>query len=133
MTDTLSAKEAAQELGTDARTLRKFLRSKAQDVIEPVGQGKRYSISRSEVKKLKKAFLAWSENTHKTQEDVAYEEAIDDIPEEFEGIEDQDEIDATTEEVDLDDEGNPVEFDDEDDEPSDEDLMELEFEIEELD
>lgn len=82
MPETLSAKEAAAELGTDARTLRKFLRSKAQDVVEPVGQGKRYALTKGDVKKLKKKFEQWSESgSRKQKEDEEFEEAIDDIPE----------------------------------------------------
>lgn len=121
MPETLSAKEAAAALGTDARTLRKFLRSKAQDVVEPVGQGKRYAITKDEIKKLKKAFLAWSEGARKKDED----EAVTDV-------EEVDLDDESTEIDDSDDDDDELEIeDDEDEEPSEDDLMEIE--LEELD
>lgn len=54
----LSAKEAALQLGTDARTLRKFIRQSEE--FEAVGQGNRYEFTKGEIGKLKKAFMAWS-------------------------------------------------------------------------
>lgn len=54
----LSAKDAAKALGTDARTLRKFIRSDSCD-FEPVGQGSRYEFTKGDLGKLKKQFLAW--------------------------------------------------------------------------
>lgn len=55
----LSAKEAAIELGTDARTFRKFMRSITPKENQP-GQGNRYQIDDAEIKKLKKRFADWS-------------------------------------------------------------------------
>lgn len=64
----LSAKEAAAQIGTDARTLRKFIRSeKANLPIDPCGQGNRYEFTSAEVKALKKQFIAWSGGTTKTE------------------------------------------------------------------
>ena len=57
----LTAGQVAEELGIDAKALRKFLRSDAQDVVEPVGQGNRYAIPRQQVRKLAKAYDAWTE------------------------------------------------------------------------
>jgi len=54
--DMLTAKGAATAIGTDARTLRKFLR-KQQGTI---GQGKRWAISAEDIPKLKKDFEAYS-------------------------------------------------------------------------
>jgi hypothetical protein len=56
----LTSKEVAEELGTDAKTLRKFLRSDASG-IDGVGQGNRYSIPRAKVRQLAKAYKTWTE------------------------------------------------------------------------
>ena len=62
MTATTTTATLAAELGTDARTLRKFLRSDSSPVA-PVGKGKRYALpaTKSEINKMRKAFLAWGE------------------------------------------------------------------------
>jgi hypothetical protein len=54
----LSAKEAARELGIDARTFRKFMRE-ILDVEDQPGQGNRYHIDSKDIKKLKKKFEKW--------------------------------------------------------------------------
>lgn len=127
-----SAKEAAIQLGTDARTLRKFIRS--SDQFDSVGQGNRYEFTKSEIKALKKAFSAWANGSKKKATATTSEKINEDIDE-------QDEVDATTEEVDLDDEGDPVEIDDQPDDvyeldeltgPEDEDLEEIDLEDEDL-
>lgn len=56
--ETFSAKGAARKLGTDARTLRKFLRSDASP-FEPVGQGARYVFDEELFEVLKTAFEEW--------------------------------------------------------------------------
>lgn len=134
----LSAKEAAIEVGTDPRTLRKFLRSE-DCPFDPVGQGNRYQFTKGEVKKLKKLFIEWSGGTSKKKATKAEKVIEADDEEDVEeidlddDIEDQDEVDATTEEVDLDDDDLPVELDEvtdlEDLEgPDDEDLDDIEIE-----
>lgn len=55
---TLDTGKVASELGTDARTLRKFLRSDASP-LEPVGQGARYAITQADIPELKEKFDAW--------------------------------------------------------------------------
>jgi MerR HTH family regulatory protein len=50
-----SAKEVARRLGTDARTLRKFLRS-SDSPFESVGQGGRYNFDEEDVALLQEAF-----------------------------------------------------------------------------
>lgn len=55
----LSAKEAAIELGTDARTFRKFMRNILPKEDQP-GQGNRYAIEEKDLKKLRKQFADWS-------------------------------------------------------------------------
>lgn len=53
-----SAKGAARQLDTDARTLRKFLRSHASP-FEAVGQGQRYVFNQEDFKLLRVSFNAW--------------------------------------------------------------------------
>jgi len=55
----LSTAQVAEKLGTDARTLRKFLRSDACKV-ESVGKGSRYELDAKSVPTLRKQFTAWS-------------------------------------------------------------------------
>ena len=64
-TEPLSAKEAATELGTDARTLRKFLRKRNG----LVGQGQRWAIDRKDIKALKKEFDAWAKGKPEAKAD----------------------------------------------------------------
>lgn len=52
---TLSTQDVAQRLSTDPRTLRRFLRSRA----EGVGTGKRYSIASESITSLKRDFAGW--------------------------------------------------------------------------
>lgn len=108
--DTVSAKELARQLGTDARTLRKFLRSDASPV-EPPGQGGRYEFTAKQVKKVTKAFEAWgtrkSTRTRKPpMKDVTEIEEVTDN-EEIEDLEDSDlgDLDGPSDEdlIDLDD------------------------------
>lgn len=53
--ETLSAKQAALKLGVDARTFRKFLRSK----FGKIGQGNRWLIEEDEFEALQEEFTAW--------------------------------------------------------------------------
>ena len=74
MAQTLTPKELALQWDTDARTVRKFLRS--DQGTGRVGQGNRHAIPANSVKKLQKAFLAWNEaRTAKA------DEAAEDAPE----------------------------------------------------
>jgi hypothetical protein len=109
---TLSAKETARELGTNPRTLRKFLRSITPKDEQP-GQGNRWSVETKQLKKLKKQFADWqkpkadpSTNGAKSKTDAV--------------------IDSEDELIDVD-EDLTIE------EPADEDILEIELEdIEEL-
>lgn len=92
-TEPLSAKEAALELKTDARTLRKFLRKRNG----LVGQGQRWEIDRSELKALRKEFDAWAKGTASKDKDKVKPQAeppADDLDDD-EGLEetDEDELD----------------------------------------
>src|SRR4051794_35809584 len=55
----LSVKEVAGICGTDARTLRKFLREYLLKEEQP-GQGGRYSFTKGEANTLRKAFDKWA-------------------------------------------------------------------------
>lgn len=59
MSDLLSAKEAAREIGIDARSFRKFMRAILPKEDQP-GQGNRYGIEPGQIKKLKKQYAEWS-------------------------------------------------------------------------
>lgn len=56
----LTTKDLADQLDTDPKTLRKFLRSQSSPV-EPVGQGNRYMIDGRTARSLRKAFKVWQE------------------------------------------------------------------------
>lgn len=128
-TEKFSAKEAAIQLGTDARTLRKFIRSKSCD-FEPVGQGNRYEFTSKEIKSLKKAFLAWSNGTKpKKEKEVPTIEELNEALEE--GPLSEDEIDEVLE-VEVEDQDPDADVDEDEiaflEGPSDEDLEEIDIE-----
>ena len=77
---TLNTTEVATEFGTDARTLRKFLRS-PQGTDSTVGKGARWSIEKRDLRSLRKRFQTWSaaQEARKVQEVAALDSA--DIPE----------------------------------------------------
>jgi hypothetical protein len=56
--ETYSAKQVATRIGTDAKTLRKFFRS-PKSTFTAVGQGGRYEFPKSELPAIKEAFDAW--------------------------------------------------------------------------
>lgn len=110
MATTFSAKEVAQQFGTDARSLRKFLRSHLPTEEQP-GQGGRYSFTKGDVTKLKKAFEAWAEKSKRSAEATeapakakgkkgkAKVEPETTVDEEIEEIDDLDDADLETEEA----------------------------------
>jgi hypothetical protein len=67
-TDSLDTAKVASELGTDARTLRKFLRSSASP-LAPVGQGARYVIGQDDLPELKTKFTAWQSGKSPSRSD----------------------------------------------------------------
>jgi hypothetical protein len=60
MNKTLTVTEAAVELETDGRTLRKFLRAIVPAEARP-GKGARWAIARKDLRTLRTKFAAWSE------------------------------------------------------------------------
>lgn len=129
MAETLSAKEAALELGTNARTFRKFMRAITPKEDQP-GQGNRYAIEADDMKKLKQQFEEWNAPKAKTTSKNGS------TPDEVEEIEDDEllSIDDSDEEVDLDedDEVALADLDFDEDELEDDDDPDLEEDIEEL-
>lgn len=124
MSDTLSTNEVAGMLETDAKTLRKFFRSDKCE-IEPVGQGKRYTLTKKDVKSIEKAFNAWNEGKA-TRASKA--EAEGDEPKPKPAPKNRGKAAAAPVEE-LEDEDLSLD----DDEPDDDDLAELEGELEDLD
>lgn len=59
MAQTLTPKEIAIKWNTDARTVRKFLRTAPAEGIGKVGQGNRHAIDSAKIKSLTKSFNAW--------------------------------------------------------------------------
>lgn len=126
---TLSAKEAAIELGTDARTFRKFMRSITPKDEQP-GQGNRYAIESKDIKKLKKDFVEFDKGKAKasTNGKAPKEEVVD--------VDDDELLD----EIDLDDDTEAEEEALDALEPDDEEILaldededpDLEEDIEEL-
>lgn len=56
--ETYTAKQVAYRCGTDAKTMRKFFRSK-YSTVEPVGQGGRYEFDSGDMPLIKKEFADW--------------------------------------------------------------------------
>jgi predicted transcriptional regulator len=73
----ITTTELATELGTDSRTLRKFLRADAKErgVATP-GKGQRYAIEKREVRALAKRFATWDEARKAPETDEAPESDI---------------------------------------------------------
>lgn len=67
---TLSAKQVASRIGTDAKTLRKYLRS-PKSPFEPVGQGGRYDFDSTDLDEMARLFWKWAGKRHTRQEPLA--------------------------------------------------------------
>lgn len=85
MTKTLNPKELAVELDTDAKTVRKFLRSKASGLAaEAPGKGGRWAIESKKVRSLKSKFGKWADDQAKEMEAIKAlrnAAAADEVPE----------------------------------------------------
>lgn len=57
----MNAQQAAEKIGTDARTLRRFLRS-PKSTFKAVGSGGRYEFEEKDVPTLRKKFEEWRES-----------------------------------------------------------------------
>lgn len=66
--ESLSAKEVARELGTDARNFRKFMRATTPKEDQP-GQGNRYAFDVDEVPELKAKFQEWTQPKPKKEKE----------------------------------------------------------------
>lgn len=109
--NTLSAKELAQECGTDPKTVRKFLRDHLSADEQP-GQGGRYAFTKKEAKDLVKAYKEWGAGK------AAKAETKSKSKKKAEEVEDLSDEELEDFEADL------------DEEPDDDDLEEIEADIE---
>lgn len=66
MATALTTAQVATKLQTDARTLRKFLRS-PDSTFTPVGQGKKYQLQDTDLPSLREQFKAWSDGKPRTR------------------------------------------------------------------
>lgn len=65
----MNAQQAAEKIGTDAKTLRRFIRS-PKSTFKAVGSGGRYEFDEKDIPTLKKLFTAWrTAPTQKTTRD----------------------------------------------------------------
>lgn len=65
--DTYTAKQIASRCGTDAKTMRKFFRSK-YSTVEPVGQGGRYEFDARDFPTIKAQFTKWRAKTQSSSQ-----------------------------------------------------------------
>lgn len=94
----LSASDMAAAVGTDPRTLRKFLRASSH--FEACGQGKRYTFTKKDVASVKKHFAAWRKETERASANKKAEKeakASKDVTAEV-IVEDDTELDLETDE-----------------------------------
>lgn len=70
MATALTTAQVATKLKTDARTLRKFLRS-PDSTFTPVGQGKKYELKEADLPTLTEQFRAWSAGKPRTKNGAA--------------------------------------------------------------
>ncbi|MFE5480534.1 hypothetical protein ACFQ9R_32875 [Nocardia sp. NPDC056541] len=68
-TESLTTKQVAEALGTDAKTLRVFLR--ASNDYTAVGSGKRYAFSTKDVGTMKTRFTKWSKERESAKAEAA--------------------------------------------------------------
>lgn len=115
--ETLTAKQVATRIGTDAKTLRKFFRS-PNSTVEAVGQGGRYEFAKEDLELIRSEFTKW--NTEKPARAPRGSKAkttdepkrkVEDIPEEDLELDDE-ELEASADEVDDEIEDDEVELDD---------------------
>lgn len=76
---TITPAELATELGTDARTTRKFLRSITPKDAQP-GKGSRWSIEKAQVRTMKKQFIEFAAAQEKARLARAEKASNDEAP-----------------------------------------------------
>lgn len=99
--DALAAKQVATLLGTEAKTLRQFLRSDAS-TFEAVGSGGRYEFTEADVPKIKTEFEAWK-SAHASRGTKRTKDSTPDVVDEVEEVEEIEELEELDDEVDDDD------------------------------
>lgn len=99
----ITVSDLATELGTDARTARKFLRSVTPKDDQP-GKGSRWSIEKKDLRGLKKKFTAFAENQRpvKVGDTAAKVELPAEVEEDIDRDEPTDEELAMLDEINLD-------------------------------
>lgn len=83
MARTLTPKELANELDTDAKTVRKFLRSRSSGLAaDAPGKGGRWAIEAKKVRSLRTKFAKWDAARRDAEGKVTTDdpEVIDDAP-----------------------------------------------------
>ncbi|HEV7949947.1 MAG TPA: hypothetical protein VGP24_09290 [Glaciihabitans sp.] len=133
--ETYTAKQVATRLGTDAKTMRKFFRS-SHSTVEAVGQGGRYEFAATDLPKIKREFEGWrkkaAERTKppsKPVTDVHTEAELAEATEQAAaGMADaiQEAVDKGLEDDDPDMDPDYINSQTHNDEPSEEELAELE-------
>lgn len=78
---TITPKEFAVQVGSDGRTVRKFLRSD-QGLNAKVGKGSRWAIESRQVRSLAKKFAKWDESRKVTETDDEVETTDSDATDE---------------------------------------------------
>ena len=98
---TITPKELAQELGTDAKTLRKFLREWAPSrEVDTPGQGGRWALTGRQAQEIRKAFSNRQTVRRSAKaENAEVEEVEDPEAEEVEDVYLDDEADDSEEEL----------------------------------
>lgn len=128
----ITAKQLAQAVGTDAKTLRRFLRSYLRENdLETPGQGGRYAFTKREAKGLAVAFKA--AHAPKPPKELNLDEELSD--EEFE-LTDEDlnlDIDLSADEDEDEESEDENEDENEDDEPEEQEEDTVADELEEID
>lgn len=74
----LTATELAEELGTDGRTVRKFLRSITPKDAQP-GKGARWSIEKKNLRTLRKQYGEWAAAVDEARAKREAAEAADEV------------------------------------------------------
>jgi hypothetical protein len=68
----VNATEAAEKIGTDAKTLRRFIRS-SKSTFKAVGSGARYEFDEKDIPTLRKKFVEWRETAKTSSRSTSHE------------------------------------------------------------
>lgn len=124
--DSYTAKQIATRIGTDPKTLRKFFRSPAS-TVEPVGQGGRYEFDASDLPKIREEFERWKNGKVKPGSANALGKTGE------KGAKGPRRSKPAPAPVDIEEDDEDLELDDDPEEPTDEELDQLEDIVLDLD